>query len=114
MNKHGATIFAVILAGGLAAFPKTGQAWSWATAGQGGMILWPLFGATNQLLGGLSFLVIAFYLRRRGLPNWFLIGPLVFMLILPAWAMVWQVFIDAPGPAAAGWPRASGCCSGSA
>lgn len=97
VNKHGATIFAVILAGGLAAFPKAGDPWSWSTAGQGGMILWPLFGATNQLLGGLSFLVIAFYLRRRGLPNWFLIGPLVFMLILPAWAMVWQVFIDAPG-----------------
>ncbi|WP_169975664.1 carbon starvation CstA family protein [Tautonia rosea] len=97
-NKHGATIFAVVLAGALAAFPKAGDAWSWQTAGQGGLILWPLFGATNQLLGGLSFLVIAFYLRRRGLPNWFLIGPLVFMLILPAWAMLWQIFIDAPGP----------------
>ncbi|RUL86439.1 carbon starvation CstA family protein [Tautonia sociabilis] len=97
-NKHGATIFAVVLAGALAAFPKAGQQWSWANAGQGGLILWPLFGATNQLLGGLSFLVIAFYLRRRGLPNWFLIAPLIFMLLLPAWAMLWQIFIDAPGP----------------
>src|SRR5690606_1711197 len=70
--------------------------WTWANAGQGGLILWPLFGATNQLLGGLSFLVIAFYLRRRGIPNWFLVVPLVFMLILPAWAMLWQIFIDAP------------------
>jgi carbon starvation protein len=96
-NKHGATIFAVLIAGGLAAFPKAGQAWTWANAGQGGLILWPLFGATNQLLGGLSFLVIAFYLRRRGIPNWFLIAPLIFMLILPAWAMLWQIFIDAPG-----------------
>lgn len=96
-NKHGATIFAVVIAGALAAFPKAGQDWTWANAGQGGLILWPLFGATNQLLGGLSFLVIAFYLRRRGIPNWFLIAPLIFMLILPAWAMLWQIFIDAPG-----------------
>ncbi|QDV34493.1 carbon starvation CstA family protein [Tautonia plasticadhaerens] len=96
-NKHGATIFAVVIAGALAAFPKAGEGWTWANAGQGGLILWPLFGATNQLLGGLSFLVIAFYLRRRGIPNWFLIAPLVFMLILPAWAMLWQIFIDAPG-----------------
>jgi len=26
------------------------------------LILWPLFGATNQLLAGLSFLVISFFL----------------------------------------------------
>ena len=96
-NKHGATIFAVAIAAAVAAMPKSGAPWSLETAGQGGLILWPLFGATNQLLGGLSFLVIAFYLRRRGLPNWFLLGPLVFMLVIPAWAMVHQLFIDAPG-----------------
>jgi carbon starvation protein len=92
-NKHGATIFAVLLAALMAAVPPTGQEWSMANAGRGGLILWPLFGATNQLLGGLSFLVITFYLWRRRKPVWFLVVPLVFMLIMPAWAMLWQTFV---------------------
>lgn len=92
-NKHVATIFAIAVAVGMAALPKPGQAWSWASAGQGGMILWPMFGATNQLLGGLSFLVIAFYLWRRRKPVWFLVLPMIFMLIMPLWAMGWQLFV---------------------
>jgi carbon starvation protein len=59
--------------------------------GSGGLILWPIFGATNQLLAGLSFLVIAFYLLRHNRPVWFLIAPMILMLILPAWAMVHQI-----------------------
>ena len=51
-------------------------------------MLWPLFGATNQLLAGLAFLVIAFFLWRRGVPVWFIVVPMVFMLIMPAWAML--------------------------
>jgi len=88
-NKHGATIFAVVVAFAMAAMPTPGSEWSWANAGKGGLILWPMFGATNQLLGGLAFLVIAFYLWRRGKPVWFLILPLIFMLIMPAWAMLY-------------------------
>mgnify|MGYP000052940256 CR=1 FL=1 len=67
-----------------------------ANAGKGGLILWPLFGATNQLLAGLSFLVITFYLWRRGRTIWFLVIPTVFMLIMPLWAMIHQLFV-APG-----------------
>lgn len=96
-TKHGATTFAVGVAALLAAVPPPGMAWSVANAGQGGLILWPLFGATNQLLGGLSFLVILFYLRRRQLPVWFMVVPLVFMLIMPMWAMIWQVFVGGEG-----------------
>ncbi len=91
-GKHGATIFAVGTALLMAAVPPAGQAWSLANAGKGGMILWPIFGATNQLLGGVSFLVIAFYLWRRSLPIWFLVAPMILMLILPAWAMMLQAF----------------------
>jgi len=79
----------------MAATPPTGQAWSLANAGNGGLILWPIFGATNQLLGGLSFLVIAFYLWRRSVPVWFLAIPMVMMLVLPAWAMTLQAFVGA-------------------
>lgn len=98
-NKHGATLFAAGSAAFIAAIPPPGMDWSLANAGQGGLILWPLFGATNQLLGGLSFLVITFYLWRRQIPIWFLVPPMIFMLIMPLWAMIWQVFIgDAGNP----------------
>jgi carbon starvation protein len=87
-NKHGATIFAILLAAAIAALPRPGADWSLATAGTGGLILWPLFGATNQLLAGLAFLVITFYLWRRKVPVWFVALPMLFMLAMPAWAMI--------------------------
>ncbi len=92
-GKHGATLFAVVTAIVMAAIPPAGAEWSLANAGRGGLILWPIFGATNQLLGGLSFLVIAFYLWRRSVPVWFLVGPMILMLILPAWAMTLNAFV---------------------
>jgi len=98
-GKHGATMTAIFFAGLIAAAPSTGLEWSFANAGKGGLLLWPLFGATNQLLGGLSFLVIAFYLWRRGIAVWFVVLPMIFMLIIPMWAMIWQVFfgsVDTP------------------
>ena len=63
-----------------------------AGRGSGGMMLWPLFGATNQLLAGLAFMVVMFYLWRRNKPVWFLAIPLVAMVIMPAWALLYQMF----------------------
>ncbi|MEZ6056568.1 MAG: carbon starvation protein A [Planctomycetaceae bacterium] len=90
-NKHWATITAVILATIIAAFPAPGNEWTIANAGKGGLILWPLFGATNQLLAGLAFLVISFFLWRRGVPVWFIAIPMIFMLIVPAAAMLMEL-----------------------
>ena len=92
-DKHGATIFALILATIIAMWPLAGQEFSWVTAGKGGLLLWPVFGATNQLLGGLAFLVITFFLWRRGISVWFCAIPMIFMLLMPLWAMTVQVFI---------------------
>ena len=93
VNKHGATLFAVAIAWWMASLPAAvGKA-----PGTGGLILWPLFGATNQLLGGLAFLVIMFWMLRQRMPIWFIILPAVFMLILPAWAMAYQIFGQAIG-----------------
>ncbi|MDA7950022.1 MAG: hypothetical protein MPJ24_00910, partial [Pirellulaceae bacterium] len=60
--------------------------------GQGGFMLWPLFGATNQLLAGLALLVIVFYLLRRKKPLWFAVIPMILMMIMPAWAMIHSLY----------------------
>lgn len=92
-NKHGATVFAVLAAGWMASLPAV----EGGSPGTGGLILWPLFGATNQLLGGLAFLVVIFWMRRQRLPVWFVAVPAAFMLVLPAWAMAYQIFGQALG-----------------
>ncbi|HCS55673.1 MAG TPA: carbon starvation protein A, partial [Planctomycetaceae bacterium] len=56
--------------------------------GTGGLILWPLFGATNQLLAGLALMVTFFYLWRRGKKVAFVAIPMCLMLLMPAWAML--------------------------
>ncbi|MEM9159774.1 MAG: carbon starvation CstA family protein, partial [Verrucomicrobiota bacterium] len=96
-NRHGATIFAVATAFLMAAIPPSGAEWGWANVGRGGLILWPMFGATNQLLGGLAFLVIAFWMWRRRIPVWFIVIPTVFMLIMPAWGLAHQMFVQGVG-----------------
>jgi len=90
-NAYGATFFAVLTAFALAICPPPGAGWTAATLGKGGLILWPLFGATNQLLAGLAFLVICFWLWRRSQPVWFIVLPALFMLVIPAWAMLVQI-----------------------
>ncbi len=99
-NKYVATAVAIILGGGMAMLPGKG-----GVMGTGGLILWPLFGATNQLLAGLAFMVIVFYLWRRNKPIWFAAGPMVLMIILPAWALYWQLFHynEVAGSISAGW-----------
>jgi len=84
-NKYAATGLAILLGGAVALTPGA------LGPGSGGLILWPLFGATNQLLAGLAFLVICFYLIRRNLPVWFAAIPMFIMLIMPAWAMLYNM-----------------------
>ena len=37
-----------------------------ANQGKGGLIIWPLFGATNQMLASLSLVIVSVYLIREG------------------------------------------------
>lgn len=90
-TPHGATVCAVASAFLMALPPMPGQPWTAANLGKGGMLLWPLFGATNQLLGGLAFLVLCFWLWRRRKPLAFAAVPAVFMLVMPAWAMLGEL-----------------------
>ncbi|MCY4075672.1 MAG: carbon starvation protein A [Acidobacteria bacterium] len=45
-----------------------------------GLILWQLFGTTNQLLAGLALLAVTLYLLRRGKPLVYTAAPMGFML----------------------------------
>jgi carbon starvation protein len=56
--------------------------------GAGGMRIWPLFGTTNQLLAGLSLLIITLFLFRQKRPVWVTIIPMTFLLIMTTWAMI--------------------------
>ncbi|MEM6331193.1 MAG: carbon starvation CstA family protein, partial [Planctomycetota bacterium] len=88
-GKYAATGVAVVTGGAVALLPGAG-----GVPGTGGLLLWPLFGAINQLLAGLALMVLVFYLVRRNLPAWFAILPMALMLVLPGWAMAHQVLFD--------------------
>ncbi|MEO1995267.1 MAG: carbon starvation CstA family protein, partial [Planctomycetaceae bacterium] len=103
-NKYAATGCAVLLGASIAMLPAPGS----QTAGTGGMILWPLFGATNQLLAGLAFMVIVFYLHRRQKPIIFAVLPMLIMLVMPAAALTWNLFNADSGWVWPLWSMASG------
>ena len=51
-------------------------------SGSGAFKLWPLFGAMNQLLGGLALLVITVYLARKKINSLYTAIPMVFMIVM--------------------------------
>jgi len=56
--------------------------------GQGAMVLWPLFGSLNQLIGALALGVVTVYLAARNIPVWYTLLPMMVILVLTLWAMV--------------------------
>ncbi len=91
-NIFVATAIAVISGFILAVFDvftsPDGIAQGLRTGGKGGMILWPLFGATNQLLAGLALLVATVWLYRKEKPIWITALPMVFMLFVTGWGLL--------------------------
>jgi carbon starvation protein len=59
--------------------------------GAGGLLIWPLFGTTNQLLAGLTLLVITIMLVKRGRPAIYTLAPLVFLLVMTLFALLMQL-----------------------
>ena len=51
-------------------------------------VIWPVFGATNQLLAGLVLLVVAVWLSKTGKKVGFVIGPMLFMNVMTLWALI--------------------------
>ncbi|SDC70914.1 carbon starvation protein [Melghirimyces thermohalophilus] len=60
--------------------------------GAGGMVLWPLFGTTNQLTAGLSLIVITLLLWKWGRNYMVALIPLVFVVVMTAWSMAQSIF----------------------
>ena len=62
------------------------------TDGQGGMLIWPLFGTTNQLLAGLTLLVISVMLVKRGRRYRFTLVPMIFVTVMSFLAALYQLW----------------------
>lgn len=86
-NPYTATLTAVGVALGIAML--AGE-----KPGTGGTLLWPIFGATNQMLAGLALMVGVFYLARRSKPTWPLLIPMLAMLTIPAWAIFYDIIYN--------------------
>jgi len=80
-SRWAATSFAVLTAAALA--------FATGADGTGAMILWPLFGASNQLLAALALLVVTLYLKRKGgLKLLVAAVPCVIMLVITTFSMI--------------------------
>ena len=55
-------------------------------SGSGGLVIWPLFGSTNQILAGLTLLVITVMLIKFGRPAKYTMLPMIFVLFTSSWA----------------------------
>jgi len=54
--------------------------------GSGGLVIWPLFGSTNQILAGLTLLVISVMLIKAGRPARYTLIPMIFVMTTSSWA----------------------------
>ena len=59
--------------------------------GDGGNLIWPVFGATNQILASLTLLIISIYLMKLRRPFIFTLAPMVFILFMAFCASVWYL-----------------------
>ena len=59
--------------------------------GSGGMVIWPLFGTTNQLLAALTLSILAVMLMRKGRRVAPVVLPMVFVTVMTLYALVVQL-----------------------
>lgn len=77
------TIIALVIAVGLV--------FSLGADGEGGMLIWPLFGTTNQLLASLTLSVIAVILLRKRINPLPVMIPLAVVMVMSIYALVIQL-----------------------
>jgi len=59
----------------------------------GYMLIWPLFGATNQLLAALTLIAVTVWLHRAGRPSWFVLIPAVIMIATTIAALIYYLVV---------------------
>ncbi|ESU33669.1 carbon starvation protein CstA [Bacillus sp. 17376] len=91
-KTHVATTVAVVSSAALVLLPKGPNGF-----GSGGYLLWPLFGTSNQLLAGVSLLLISIWLKRQGRNYLVTFIPMVFVFFMTLWAMIQQVVFQWSG-----------------
>ena len=75
------------VATGIAVVSAALMAFSSGANGKGALVLWPMFGAINQLLGCLALLVITAYLKnKKGLKYIVTALPCILLLVMTMWA----------------------------
>ncbi|SFJ46398.1 carbon starvation protein [Halobacillus dabanensis] len=88
-KTHVATTVAVVSSAALTLIPQGPKGF-----GSGGYLLWPLFGTSNQLLAGISLLLVSIWLKRQGRNYMPTIIPMVFLMFMTLWAMIVQVWTE--------------------
>ena len=55
------------------------------------MLIWPLFGTTNQLMAGLTMAILVIILTQLRRPTWPVLIPLLFVTVMAMWAALIQL-----------------------
>lgn len=85
-NKNVATVLTLLTTFLLAFFADPSR------PGEGGMILWPLFGTTNQMTAALSLLLLTLILWRLGRNSLVAFIPFLFIAVITTWSLVINIF----------------------
>ena len=55
-------------------------------------LIWPVFGASNQLLAALTLIAVTVWLNKAGKKNWFTLIPAVIMVVTTIAALIYYLF----------------------
>ncbi|WP_010649655.1 carbon starvation protein A [Oceanobacillus massiliensis] len=88
-KTHVATSIAVVSSAALVLIPEGPNGF-----GSGGYLIWPLFGTANQLLAGISLMLIAIWLKRLGRNYAIALIPMIFLMFMTLYAMFQQVIFE--------------------
>lgn len=61
--------------------------------GGGWSSYWVLFGTSNQLLAGLTLMVVSVWLKKSGKPYWFTLVPMIFVMGITFWSLIKQMIL---------------------
>lgn len=84
-SRYLGTLAVVLIAGWIATREFTGLQGEPVAAW---LALWPLFGATNQLLAALALITLTVFLRSRKIPTLFVAVPTIIMIVMPMSALI--------------------------